>query len=203
MYRVFGDSISGNCYKIKLVMSELALPFVWVEVDILGGDTRRPDFLDRNPNGRVPVLEIEGSGYLAESNAILLYLAEGTPLLPEDAFKRALVYQWLFFEQYSHEPYIATSRFIIRYLGSPPERADELEAKRTPGYRALDVMERQLARTEFMVGDHFSVADIALFAYTHVAGEAGFHLERYPAIRAWLDRVTERPGFRPMYAARP
>ncbi len=200
MYRVFGDSISGNCYKVKLVLNELALPFAWVETDVLSGDTRRPEFLEMNPNGRVPVLEIDGDHYLAESNAILLYLADGSPLIPRERFRRAQVYQWLFFEQYSHEPYIATSRFIVRYLDNPPERADELAAKRAPGYRALDVMEEQLSRTEFIVGDHFSVADIALYAYTHVAGEGGFELDRYESIRAWFDRIADRPGFLPMYA---
>ncbi|MEJ2602929.1 MAG: glutathione S-transferase family protein [Gammaproteobacteria bacterium] len=199
MYRVYGDAISGNCYKVKLIMNELALPFVWVDVDILAGDTRRPEFLEKNPNGRVPVLEIEGQGCLAESNAILAYLGEGTPLVPRDAYQRALVWQWLFFEQYSHEPYIATSRFIVRYLGRPAEREEELRVRSAPGYRALDVMERRLEIGEFIVGDHFTLADIALFAYTHVAEEGGFSLARYPAIRAWIDRVAARPAFLPMY----
>ncbi len=198
MYRVYGDSMSGNCYKVKLVLNELALPFVWEEMDILAGDTRRPEFLEKNPNGRVPVLEIEGQGCLAESNAILVYLSEGTPLIPEDAYRRALVWQWLFFEQYSHEPYIATSRFIVRYLGRPADREDELRARLEPGYRALDVMERQLEVREFLVGDHYTIADIALFAYTHVADEGGFSLDRYPAIREWLARVVARPAFVPM-----
>lgn len=199
MYRIYGDSISGNCYKVKLVMNELALPFVWQEMDILAGDTRRPEFLAKNPNGRVPVLEVEGRGCLAESNAILLYLAEDTPLIPAESWHRALMWQWLFFEQYSHEPFIATSRFIVRYLGRPPEREEELQAKADPGYRALDVMEGRLAAGGFLVGDHYTIADIALFAYTHVAEEGGFSLEAYPAIRDWIGRVRARPAFVPMY----
>ena len=198
MYRVYGDSVSGNCYKVRLVMNELALPYEWEELDILAGDTRRPGFLEKNPNGRVPVLEIEGRGCLAESNAILLYLAHGTPLIPSDPYERARTHEWLFFEQYSHEPYIATSRFIIRYLGRPPEREQELEAKSGPGYRALDVMEQRLHRREYFLGDHYTVADIALFAYTHVAEEGGFSLENYPAIRRWIDRIRSRPAYLPM-----
>jgi glutathione S-transferase len=201
MYRVYGDSISGNCYKVKLVMNELAIPFEWQEMDILAGDTRQPWFLAKNPNGRVPVLEIEGRGCLAESNAILLYLAEGTPLIPSDPYERACVYEWLFFEQYSHEPYIATSRFIVRYLGRPPEREKELAAKAQPGYRALDRLEQRLATREYLMCDHYTVADIALFAYTHVADEGGFSLDRYAAIRRWIDRISTRPGFVPMYPA--
>lgn len=200
MYRVYGDSISGNCYKIKLVLHELDLPYEWEEIDILSGDTRRPGFLARNPNGKVPVLDVEGQGSLAESNAILLYLADGTHLVPTDPYQRALLWQWLFFEQYSHEPYIATSRFIVRYLGRPADREEELQARRTPGYRALDVMERRLGNHDFLVADQYTVADIALFAYTHVADEGGFSLDAHPAIRDWVDRIRAREAFLPMYS---
>ena len=198
MYRVYGDHRSGNCYKIELVMNELALPYEWVDIDILAGESRRPRFLAMNPSGRVPVLDLGDGRYLSESNAIIGYLAERSPLLPVDGFHRALVYQWLFFEQYSHEPYIATSRFIRLYLGSPPEKQAVLEEKQEPGYRALDVMESQLETREFLTGDHYTIADVALYAYTHVAPEGGFSLDGYPAIQAWLQRVEMRPGHRPM-----
>ena len=202
MYRVFGDRRSGNCYKIALVMNELALPYEWVDVDILAGESRTPDFLKMNANGRIPLLDLGDGRYLAESNAILGYLAERSPLLPVDGFHRALVYQWLFFEQYSHEPNIATSRFIIQYLGNPADRAADLEARREPGYAALDVMENQLSTREFLTGDHYTIADIALYAYTHKADEGGFSLDDYPAIRAWLERVEMRPGYVPMTEGR-
>ena len=194
MLRVYGDHRSGNCYKIRHVLNELALPFEWIDIDILAGESRTEAFLRLNPNGRIPVLEIAAGQSLAESNAILLYLADGTPLVPIDRLERARVHEWLFFEQYSHEPYIATSRFIMQYLGDPPERRTEREAKRAPGYAALDVMEAALATREFLTGDHFTVADIALYAYTHVADEGGFSLDNYPAVRAWLERIPQRPG---------
>ncbi len=200
MYRVYGDSRSGNCYKVSWVMQELALPYEWVEVDILAGDTHTREFLNMNPNAKIPLLDLGDGRFLSESNAILGYLAEGSPLIPVDLFHRALVYQWLFFEQYSHEPNIATSRFIIKYLNNPPDKAEILAAKQAPGYKALDVMESQLSTREFLTGDHFTIADIALYAYTHVADEGGFSLENYPAIRAWLARAEMRPGYRPMSA---
>jgi len=198
MYRVYGDKISGNCYKIALVMNELALPHEWVDIDIVGGETRTTKFLAMNPNGRVPVLDLGDGRYLSESNAIIGYLAEGSPLLPVDDFHRALVYQWMFFEQYSHEPNIATSRFIMKYLGSPADKKPALERRRKPGYQALDVMEGQLSTREFLTGDHFTIADVALYAYTHVAHEGGFSLKDFPSIRAWLSRVEIRPGYVPM-----
>ncbi|MEM1263524.1 MAG: glutathione S-transferase family protein [Pseudomonadota bacterium] len=200
MLKVFGDHRSGNCYKVAWVMNELALPYEWVDVDILAGESRNPEFLALNPNGRIPVVQFSDGRTLAESNAILLHLAEGSPLVPDDAYQRARVYQWLFFEQYSHEPYIATSRFIVQYLGNPADRQADLNAKRDPGYAALTVMEDALQYAEFLTGDHFTVADIALFAYTHVADEGGFDLSAYPAILAWFDRVRLRPGFLPMRA---
>ena len=195
MYKVYGDNRSGNCYKVRWLLNELALPFEWVDIDILAGESRTADFLAINPNGRIPVLEIEPGRALAESNAILVFLADGTPLVPVDRFDRARMFEWLFFEQYSHEPYIATSRFIVQYLGSPPERQADLAAREAPGYAALRVMEKALATREFLTGDHFTIADIALYAYTHVADEGGFSLADYPAIRAWLARMTLRPGY--------
>jgi glutathione S-transferase len=199
--KVYGDSRSGNCYKIQMLCAELAIPYTWQEVDILAGESRTPQFLAMNPNGRVPLLALPDGTYLAESNAILCYLANGHALAGSDRFGRAQVLQWLFFEQYSHEPYIATSRFIIRYLGSPPERQADLEGKKKGGYAALGVLEKQLLNNAYMAGDNFSIADIALFAYTHVADEGGFDLKNYPAIRAWIRTIERRPKFVAMKAA--
>jgi glutathione S-transferase len=199
-----GMTGSGNCYKPALLMRQLGVPFDWVEVDILAGGSRTPEFLARNPNGKVPLLEVTDAGStraLAESNAMLCYLAEGTPLLPEDRWPRALAMQWLFFEQYSHEPYIATVRFWVRYLRKQDEWRDRIAETSKKGHAALGVMERQLARTPFLAGDAYTIADIALYAYTHVAPEGGYSLEPYPAIRGWLARVEAQPGFVPMAQA--
>jgi glutathione S-transferase len=193
--RIYGDTRSGNCYKIKLACAELDFDFDWIDVDILNGDTRTEAFLEKNPNGRIPLLELPDGRHLAESNAILCYLADGSPLYGGDAFAKSQVLQWLFFEQYSHEPYIATSRFIIQYLGSPPDRLADLAQKKDGGYQALGVMDRQLDQHHFMTGDTFTIADIALFAYTHVADEGDFSLDNYPNVRAWIDRIRCRPNF--------
>ena len=195
---VYGDSRSGNCYKIKLLCAQLGIAYEWREVDILAGDTRTAEFLAMNANGKIPLLALPDGRYLAESNAILAYLADGSELAGSDRFSRAAVLQWMFFEQYSHEPNIATSRFIIQYLGSPPDRQAELEEKRLGGYKALEVMEQQLGNNTFIAGSEYSIADIALYAYTHVAHEGGFDLNDYPATRAWLDRVRTIPGHVPM-----
>jgi glutathione S-transferase len=189
---LYGDSRSGNCYKLKLLCAEMGIGYEWHEVDILAGDTRTPGFLAKNPNGRIPLLELPDGRYLAESNAILCFLADGSEFLGGDAFDRASVLQWLFFEQYSHEPYIATSRFIIQYLGTPPERAAELAQKKSGGYQALGVMETALGKQDWLAGGRFTIADIALYAYTHVADEGGFSLTDYPQVRAWLGRVCTR-----------
>jgi glutathione S-transferase len=198
--KVYGDSISGNCYKIKLLCSELGIDYDWQELDILAGAARTPEFLAMSPNGKVPLLELADGRYLAESNAILSYLGEGSRLAGTDRFERATVLQWMFFEQYSHEPYIATSRFIVRYLGNPPERRADLEQKKAPGNRALEVMDRQLLKTPFLTGDSFTLADIALFAYTHVAEEGGFTLDDWRGIGTWLARIMSRPNYKPMYS---
>lgn len=193
-----GDRLSGNCYKVKLLLTQLDLPYEWVDVDMLKGETRTPEFLARNPNGRVPVLEIEPGLHLAESNAILCYLADGTPFLPDDRLQRAFVMQWLFFEQYSHEPYIATSRFWIRYLNKAEEYREQLAAKRPGGFAALGVMEGELSRRDWFAAGRYTIADIALYAYTHVAHEGGFDLDGFPAVRAWLRRVEAQPRHVPM-----
>jgi glutathione S-transferase len=196
--RIYGDSRSGNCYKLQLLCSEMAIPYDWEEVDILAGDTRTTEFLAMNANGKIPLLALPDGRYLAESNAILCYLADGDEFFGHDAYSRANILRWMFFEQYSHEPYIATSRFIIRYLGNPPERQADLEQKKAGGYAALGVLDRQLHKHDFIAGGEFSIADIALYAYTHVANEGGFQLQKYPAIIAWLDRIRSRPGHLPM-----
>lgn len=194
----YGDSISGNCYKLQLVCSELGADYVWHEMDILAGDTRTPRFLALNPNGKVPVLVLADGRVLPESNAILSYLADGSALAGADRYAKANILQWLFFEQYSHEPFIATSRFIVKYLKNPPDRQTDLAAKRPGGYGALTVMEQQLQTQDFIANNEYSIADIALYAYTHVAHEGGFELDDYPYIREWLQRVEDRPRYVPM-----
>jgi glutathione S-transferase len=195
MIRIYGDVYSGNCYKIKLLLKHLQQPYEWVHVNILEKETRTPEFLAKNPNGRIPLLEMEDGVLLAESGAILHYLAEGSAYLPSDRLKRAQILQWMFFEQYSHEPYVATARYIIRYLGRPAEHAELLQQKMAPGYKALDVMEQHLKGRLFFVNGRYSIADIALYGYTHVAHEGDFDLAKYPAVRAWLDRVKAQPGY--------
>lgn len=198
--RVYGDSRSGNCYKVRLLCAELGLPYDWQEVDILAGETGTPEFLEMNPNGKIPLLVTEDGDCLPESNAILCYLADGLTLAGTTQLARATILAWMFFEQYSHEPYIATSRFIIKYLGNPRDKRRALEEKKAGGYRALDVMEQQLEKTEHIAGYEFSIADIALFAYTHVAHEGGFDLGGYPAILDWIERISERSRYVPMGA---
>lgn len=189
MYRLYDFLPSGNGYKVRLLLTQLDIPFERVEMNILKGETRNPEFLAKNPNGRIPVLEIQPGQFLSESNAILFYLAEGTQYLPDGRLKRAQVLQWLFFEQYSHEPNLATSRFWISILGKGDEYQDALKKKRKLGYAALGVMEKHLGDRTFFVGEKYSIADIALFAYTHVAHEGGFDLSGFPTIQAWLERV--------------
>lgn len=193
MLRLYDFLPSGNCYKVRLLLSQLCIPFKRVDVNILKGETRNMEFLSKNPNGRVPVLETESGQFLSESNAILFYLSQGTGFLPSDYFLRSQVLQWLFFEQYSHEPYIATSRYWISILGKSEKYQDALEQKREPGYAALTVMERHLTPHTFFVNECYSIADISLFAYTHVAHEGNFDLTTFPAIRAWLERVKAQP----------
>ena len=197
MFTAHGSTISGNCYKIKLLMEQAGLPYQWHEVDIFKGESHTPEFLAKNPNGRVPVLELAPDRYLPESNAILVYLAEDTRFWPEDKFLRAQVLQWLFFEQYSHEPYIAVARFIKKFLPAEHPRQQEIPRLHERGYSALDVMEKHLAIHNYFVGGIYSIADIALYAYTHTAHDGGFDLSHYPAIKAWLQRVAAQPGHVP------
>ena len=186
---------SGNCYKVRLAMAQLGQPFTRLEYDTDHGATRTPAFLAKNPNGRVPVLELDDGTLLAESGAILWYLADGTPLLPADRLDRARVLQWMFFEQYSHEPYIAVIRHWIKHKLLDAPRTAQLAERRAKGYAALEVMETHLSSRTFFVGERYSIADIALYAYTHVAHEGEFDLSRYRHVVAWLDRVRAQPGY--------
>ena len=194
-YTLYGDRRSGNCYKAALILSLTGREFQWVETDVMTGGTRTEEFLAMNPNGKVPLLQLPDGRCLAESNAMLLHLSEGTRFLPQDVFDRALVYQWLFFEQYSHEPYIAVARFIVLLAGRDKEEAERLEQLRVQGDAALAIMDQALADKTFLAGDTFTVADIALFAYTHVAGDGGFDLGAYRNVQKWITRIESYPGF--------
>lgn len=198
MYRLYADPISGNCYKAALMLHLTGRPFEVVETSVLNGHTRTPAFLAMNSNGRIPLLEDSDGGFLSESNAILLSLARGMDYRPDEPAEEARMFEWLFFEQYNHEPNIATARFWTAFRGVPENRRDILAEKREAGHGALAVMENALARAPFLVADRFTVADIALYAYTHVAEDGGFDLKSYPAVRAWLDRVAREPGVKPM-----
>jgi glutathione S-transferase len=189
---------SGNGYKIRLLLAHLGKPYRWMERDILANETRTAEFLAKNPNGRIPMLELEDGTCLAESNAILWYLAEGSSFVPDNRLQRAQVLQWMFFEQYSHEPYVATPRFIVKHTpGDSPRRA-ELPDRMARGRAALGVMENHLSRHSYFVGESYSLADIALYAYTHVAHEAHFDLTPFQAVRTWLERVAGQPGYVPL-----
>ena len=198
MYKVYGMRTSGNCYKVKLLLEQLGEPYEWEEIPSTRVQPRTKEFLAINPNGKVPVIRLADGRHLAESNAILFYLAEGTPYLPEDRFDHAQVLQWLFFEQNHHEPNIAVARFIKRYYQETNSRWQELPTLHESGYRALGVMEQALARQPYLAGEAFTIADISLFAYTHVAHEGGYDLTPYPAINSWLERVKGQPGFTPL-----
>ena len=199
MIRRYDYLPSGNGYKVRLLLTQLEVPFERVELDIIKGETRTPDFLRKFPNGRIPALELDGGKVLFESNAIISYFAEGTPFMPADRFERAQVFQWLFFEQYSHEPYIASVRYLVIHPDVQDPRRAIIDALMRPrGYDALGVMEGHLKSREWFVGERYSIADIALYAYTHVADEGGFDLAAYPAIRAWLERVKSQPRHIPI-----
>jgi len=195
MMTLYDFTGSGNGYKVRLVLAHLGQTYKLVQRDILKGETRTPDFLAKNPNGRIPALQLEDGTYLAESNAISWYLAGGTPMVPDDRLPRAQTLQWMFFEQYSHEPFIATVRFWKHFLPKlTPLQEMELPGRMEKGYAALAVMEQHLARHQFFVGNRYGLADIALYAYTHVADEGGFTLAAYPNVNAWMVRVAEQPG---------
>jgi glutathione S-transferase len=191
---------SGNGYKVRLLLAQLGRSYRWRELDIMTGATRTPDFLARNPNGRVPALELDDGACLAESNAILWYLGDGTAFLPAEPLARAQVLQWMFFEQYSHEPYVATPRFILKHLPADSPRRSELPQRLNQGRAALAVMESHLKGRRYFVAEGYSIADIALYAYTHVAHEAQLDLEPYPNVRGWLARVAGQPRHVPITA---
>ena len=198
MLRLYDNRTSGNGYKPRLLLAHLGIPYDRVEIDILKGESRTPAFLAKNPNGRIPVLELGDGTCLAESDAILFYLAEGSRFLPSGRLARALTLQWMFFEQYSHEPFVAVARHWIRHVGMTDEQRARLPALQDGGRAALSVMEGHLRRADWFGGEAMTIADIALYAYTHVAGEGGFDLDAWPAVRAWLDRVAAEPGHVPM-----
>lgn len=195
---VYGFSPSGNCHKVRLLLEQLGRPYRWVEVNSAAGETHTPDFLARNPNAKVPVLELTDGRVLPESNAILCWLADGTAFLPDDAWERAQALRWMFFEQYSHEPYIAVARFICGWTPTDSGRRADLPGLRERGHQALAVMERHLASSPWFTGARYGVADIALFAYTSVAHHGGILLDAYPAVGDWLARVARTPGFVPV-----
>lgn len=194
MLTLYSMQLSGNSYKVRLLLARLGIPYRLVEVDILKGETRTPEFLAKNPDGHVPLLELDGGQRLAESNAILVYLAEGSPYLPDDRLARAEVLRWMFFEQHSHEPAIAAARFWLHLVNGRELRANEIDQWMEQGYAALKLMERHLSANAFFAGGRVTVADLALYAHTHVAPEGDFDLSGFPAVNDWLTRVAAEPG---------
>ncbi len=199
MYRLYDYLPSGNGYKCRLVLKQLEIPYEHVEIDIMNGGSRTPEFLAMNPNGRIPVLEVPEQGFLPESHAIIAFLAEGSELIPSSAFDRGRMWHWMCFEQYYLEPSVGTVRFWISMLGKTrAELGEKLIEKKKAGYAALDVLEEGLRGRKYLVADRYSLADVALFAYTHVAHEGGFDLAPYPNIRGWCDRVASQPRWGPI-----
>ena len=191
---LFNSAVSGNCYKVRLLAAQLRIPLELRELSVVDRSNRAEVLADLNPALRVPTLVLDDSRPLAESNAILWYLGEGTDYVPGNRYERAQVLQWQFFEQYQHEPSVAVARFLLAYSGEPERHAERIESATKQGYVALDAMEGQLADRTFLVGERYTLADISLYAYTHVAYEGGFDLSGYPAIRAWLERVAAQSG---------
>ncbi|MCZ4340921.1 glutathione S-transferase family protein [Sphingomonadaceae bacterium G21617-S1] len=189
MMHIYGDSISGNCLKVKWVADLRGLPYRWIETSVLAGDTRTPDYLAMNPAGQVPLVRFDDGRTLAQSNAIMLAFAEGSNLIPEDGYLRAKMYEWLFWEQYSHEPYVAVARFHVHYLGKTVAELDPKIIERGNG--ALKLLDDSVAGRDFLVGDRLTLADIALVAYSRVADEGGFALGDYPALQRWIARVEQ------------
>ncbi|MBV8696389.1 glutathione S-transferase family protein [Bradyrhizobium sp.] len=194
--KIYGDNNSGNCLKVKWVCDRLALPYTWIDIDIMKGESRTPEFLEFNPWGQVPTVVLDGGRALAQSAAIIRYLGRDSDLIPQDAFAAAKMDEWLFWEQYSHEPYVAVCRFHLVYLGKDRSELDPEKVRR--GYLALDHMERRLQAARFLV-DTFSLADIALLAYTRLAHEGGFELGRYPSVQRWITDVEAHLGLPPTH----
>jgi glutathione S-transferase len=197
---LYNSQVSGNCYKVRLLLAHLGIPYERQELSVVDRSNRDEVLGGLNPAQRIPTLVLDDGRALAESGAILWFFGDGTRFVPEDAFERAQVLQWMFFEQYDHEPAIAVTRFWLSYSGRPEAFADRLEERTAAGHRALTAMEGHLGDHEYLVGDRMTLADIALYAYTHVAPEGGFDLDGYPAIRAWLDRIAAEPGHVPIDA---
>ncbi|MDW6093089.1 glutathione S-transferase family protein [Vibrio rhizosphaerae] len=193
--KVYGDIQSGNCYKVKLLLSFLGIAHEWCHMSVLKGDTKTAAFLSINPNGRIPAVVLDDGRFLSESNAILGYFADGTAFIPSDKYDKAKMYEWLFFEQYSHEPFIAVARFIQKFQGMPASRLEEYHALQPGGNKALSIMDSQLTQTDYLVGNQLTLADIALYAYTHVANEGGFDLSRYPNIQLWCKRIQAHESY--------
>jgi len=194
--KIYGDSNSGNCLKVKWVCDVLALPYDWIDVDTLKHETRTAQFLKLNGAGQVPTVAFDDGRTLAQSNAIIRYLARDSDLVPKDGFDAAKMDEWLFWEQYSHEPYVAVCRFQMRYLGRPASDLDPDKVK--GGYAALARMEHQLAATRFLVGDSLTLADVSLLAYTRLAHEGGFHLDGYASLRRWIGEAERSLGLPPV-----
>jgi glutathione S-transferase len=195
MYTLYSMQSSGNSYKVRMLLARLGIRYRLVETNFFRGETKTPEFLMKNPDGRIPVLELPGTRYLAESNAILVYLAEGTPYLPEDRLERAEVFRWMFFEQHSHEPAIAAARLWLHLVkGGRELRTHEIDQWMEGGYQALALMERHLKNRHYFVGDSTTIADLALYAHTHVAHEGDFDLSGYPKLTEWLARISAEPG---------
>ncbi|GAB4547227.1 MAG: glutathione S-transferase family protein [Pleurocapsa sp.] len=195
MYKLYDFLPSGNGYKVRLLLTQLEIPFARIELNILKGETRTDEFLAKNPNGKIPLLEIAPDTFIAESNAILYYLSQGTEYFPSDKYQQAQVMQWLFFEQYSHEPNIATPRYWMSILKKSEEYREAIKQKTKLGYAALNVMEKHLKDRDFFVANKYTIADIALYAYSHVAEEGGFDLTKFPAINAWFKRIESQPRY--------
>ena len=199
MYTLYSMQRSGNCYKVRLALAQLEIPYHSVEIDLLKGESRTPEFLAKNPNGRVPLLEVTPGRYLPESNAILWYIAGGTPLAPENRIDRAEALQWMFFEQHSLEPYIGAAHFwLVLVKGGRELQMHAVEEWMEQGYQALQVMDKHLESRPYFAADRYTVADISLYAYAHIAEECDFDLAGFPALRAWLKRVANEPGHVPM-----
>lgn len=193
--KIYGDANSGNCYKVKLVCELLSVDYNWIDMDILAGDTKKSEFIARNPNAKIPFVEFSNGFFLSESNAIVNYIANNSDLYPNDSKTQALIQQWQFFEQYSHEPNIAVARFINKYLGLPQSRLAEYESKQVGGLKALQVMEQALKQSPYLCGDTMTTADVTLFAYTHVADEGGFNLNAFPYIQNWITGIKQLNKF--------
>jgi glutathione S-transferase len=193
--KIYGDVRSGNCYKLKLICALLELPYEWINIDILKGETRSETFLALNPNAQIPICVTDAGEVLTESNSILYYLAQGSDYWPQSLILQTRVLEWQFFEQYSHEPAIAVARFIKLYQNMPEDRIQEYQQKLKAGYRVLSQMEQHLLSNRFLVNDQCSIADVSLFAYTHVADEGGFDLTNFPSISAWITRIQSLPTF--------